>query len=97
MADPYYHERFQAIKHLGSCAGLDPSIFYPEDERGPRVEQAKAVCATCPIRIPCLDYAIWNRESFGVWGGLTTRERGRFRRTITLTSVRIRLDRRLSS
>ena len=37
--------------------------------------KAKAVCDGCPVRSECLDYAIANREPFGVWGGMTTRER----------------------
>lgn len=61
-------------KHA-SCQGLDPLIFYPVSEEA--AEEAKAVCYECPVREPCLDYALMNRERDGVWGGATERERRR--------------------
>ncbi|MBK6501453.1 MAG: WhiB family transcriptional regulator [Candidatus Microthrix parvicella] len=56
-----------------SCAGLESSIFYPptEEESG----RAKAVCAECPVRQDCLEFAISVREKEGVWGGATAAER----------------------
>ena len=47
-------------RQKGACRGLDPAIFYPpsEEEAG----QAKAICTTCPVREPCLEYALTNRE-----------------------------------
>jgi len=55
------------------CRGLDPDIFYPHYERdsGP----AKKVCETCPVREPCLEWALSTRQPYGVWGGLTEKER----------------------
>ena len=57
------------------CRGVDPEIFHPaeEDDGTP----AKAICEVCPVREPCLEYAITAREKDGVWGGLTARERRR--------------------
>lgn len=60
-----------------ACRGLDPEMFYAEG--GAAVARAKAVCATCPIRPKCLEWAII-REEFGVWGGTTARERAALRR-----------------
>jgi WhiB family transcriptional regulator, redox-sensing transcriptional regulator len=60
-----------------SCRGLDPELFYAEG--GASVARAKAVCAICPLRSKCLDWAI-AREEFGVWGGTTARERAAIRR-----------------
>lgn len=40
-----------------------------------RVEEAKAICATCPVQAQCLKFAIDNDERDGVWGGLTAKER----------------------
>jgi WhiB family transcriptional regulator, redox-sensing transcriptional regulator len=58
-----------------ACHGLDPQVFYPEtDEDG---EQAKQVCAACPVQGACLEYALGRREKEGVWGGCTERERRR--------------------
>jgi WhiB family redox-sensing transcriptional regulator len=58
-----------------ACRGLDPAIFYPltDDE----AEEAKAVCAVCPVQEACLEHAIGHREHNGVWGGATERERQR--------------------
>ncbi len=64
----------------GSCRKADPSLFFhPQNERGSarrsRDLAAKAVCASCPVRIECADYAVRAREPYGVWGGLTEEER----------------------
>jgi WhiB family redox-sensing transcriptional regulator len=57
------------------CRGVDPEVFHPgEDEDA---SAAKAICALCPVREACLEYAISAREKFGVWGGLDERERRR--------------------
>ena len=60
----------------GRCRGYDPELFYPDDEEDPAYE-AKQVCDACPVREPCLEYAINVREKAGVWGGMTARERRR--------------------
>lgn len=64
----------------GSCREADPTLFFhPQNERGlaraRRDRAAKAVCAACPVRIECADYAIRSREPYGVWGGLTEEDR----------------------
>ena len=59
----------------------DPEVadlFFPEKGGGTRT--AKRICAGCPVRVPCLDYALDNDERFGVWGGLSERERRRLKR-----------------
>ena len=60
-----------------ACRGIDPELFYAEG--GAAVARAKAVCAQCPLRMKCLEWAI-AREEFGVWGGTTARERAAIRR-----------------
>jgi WhiB family transcriptional regulator, redox-sensing transcriptional regulator len=60
----------------GACRGLDPDIFYPDDDLDEGVE-AKLVCAQCAVRTMCLEHALSNREKQGVWGGFTERERRR--------------------
>lgn len=55
------------------CRNANPEIFYPE--QGGSTKEAKRICEECPIRIPCLDYALENNERFGVWGGFSERER----------------------
>ena len=60
-------------RELAACRGTDLEVFFPE--RGESAGPARQVCAGCPVRQACLDYAITNRIAYGVWGGLTERER----------------------
>jgi WhiB family redox-sensing transcriptional regulator len=60
-------------RELAACRGIDLAVFFPE--RGESAGTARRVCAACPVRQACLDYAITNRISHGIWGGLTERER----------------------
>lgn len=62
-----------------ACCGEDPELFFPPEDADERIEAAKRVCDTCPIRQQCLDWAVSNREH-GIWGGLTDRERQTERR-----------------
>lgn len=62
----------------GACIGVHPNIFFPE--RGESVVEAKTICAACPVRGECLDFALDNSEKFGIWGGRSERERRRMRR-----------------
>lgn len=68
----------QTWRHLSACRGVDPDIFYPANED--EAEAAKSVCAACPVRQPCLEYALTSRERDGVWGGATEKERRRLLR-----------------
>ncbi|MDO4666048.1 MAG: WhiB family transcriptional regulator [Actinomycetaceae bacterium] len=60
------------------CAQTDPEAFFPE--KGGSTREAKAVCAGCSVRAQCLAYALENDERFGIWGGMSERERRRLRR-----------------
>jgi WhiB family transcriptional regulator, redox-sensing transcriptional regulator len=71
----YWHWREWA-----ACRGMDSELFFaPDGERGiakrTRERAAKAVCAACPVREPCLAHALASEERHGVWGGLS--EKGR--------------------
>jgi WhiB family transcriptional regulator, redox-sensing transcriptional regulator len=61
-----------------NCLGVDPDLFFPE--RGGSTREAKEVCRGCVVRQECLQYALDNSEKFGIWGGLSERERRRLRR-----------------
>lgn len=61
------------------CAQTDPEAFFPE--RGGSTREAKRVCRACEVKAECLDYALGNGERFGIWGGMSERERRRLERT----------------
>jgi WhiB family redox-sensing transcriptional regulator len=60
------------------CAQTDPEAFFPE--KGGSTREAKRICQTCDVRRECLEFAIQNDERFGIWGGMSERERRRLRR-----------------
>lgn len=68
----------ESWRDRSNCLGVDPGLFFPE--RGASTEQAKAVCAGCVVRSDCLEFAMANKERFGIWGGMSERERRRIRR-----------------
>lgn len=65
-------------KERAACRDLDTSLFFPESESD--ADEAKLVCATCPVREACLEFALVTRQHDGIWGGLTETERRRLRR-----------------
>ena len=60
------------------CAQTDPEAFFPE--KGGSTREAKRVCVSCEVRAECLEYALANDERFGIWGGLSERERRKLKR-----------------
>ena len=60
------------------CAQTDPEAFFPE--KGGSTREAKKVCLTCEVRDDCLEYALMNDERFGIWGGLSERERRKLKK-----------------
>jgi WhiB family redox-sensing transcriptional regulator len=69
-------------QNFANCLGVDPDLFFPE--RGASTKEAKGVCQACVVREDCLEYALENSEKFGIWGGLSERERRRLRRARAL-------------
>ena len=65
-----------------NCMGVDPDLFFPE--RGASTREAKEVRRGCVVREECLEYALSNGEKFGIWGGMSERERRRLRRARAL-------------
>jgi len=70
-----------------NCLGVDPDLFFPE--RGASTREAKGVCRGCEVRVDCLEYALAHGEKFGIWGGLSERERRRVRRERALQRRRL--------
>ncbi|MFD6153385.1 WhiB family transcriptional regulator [Streptomyces sp. NPDC060243] len=69
--------------HRAACTDTDPELFFPVSTEGPGAvqrEEAKRVCAGCPVRAECLEYALESKQNSGVWGGLDERERAALHR-----------------
>jgi WhiB family transcriptional regulator, redox-sensing transcriptional regulator len=60
------------------CLQAEPDTFFPE--KGGSTREAKRICAECEVRDACLEYALDNDERFGIWGGLSERERRKLKR-----------------
>lgn len=60
------------------CAETDPEAFFPE--KGGSTRDAKRICELCEVKAECLEYALQNDERFGIWGGLSERERRKLRK-----------------
>lgn len=58
-----------------ACRGTDPNLWFPPRTGTVDVAKAKTICAGCPARSPCLEYALEHREKQGVWGGLSEKQR----------------------
>lgn len=69
----------------GLCNDRPPSLFFPSDGVG--VEVAKRICAECPVKEPCREYALFHRIDHGVWGGTSERERRRILRSRRLEAA----------
>lgn len=58
-----------------ACRGIDPALFFLDHGEGVAVSTIREVCFCCPVIAECAEYALANFEEFGIWGGLTPRER----------------------
>jgi WhiB family redox-sensing transcriptional regulator len=71
MRDPNWREQ-------AACKHAAPELFFPIGTTGAAIEEieaAKRVCATCPVQSQCLEFALFSRQEFGIWGGTTEDER----------------------
>lgn len=71
-------ERDEDWRSRAICAQTDPEMFFPE--KGGSTREAKRVCLTCPVRNECLIWALDTKERWGIWGGLSERERRKLER-----------------
>ena len=81
-AQPDHSPEERSWHDQANCLGVDPDLFFPE--RGASTREAKEVCRGCVVREECLEYALTNGEKFGIWGGMSERERRRLRRARAL-------------
>ena len=83
LPSPHWRDR-------AACIGADPDLFFPQ--RGESAEPAREICARCSVREACLDYALRNAITHGIWGGVSERER-RALRIPRLSTTRRQRDR----
>jgi WhiB family transcriptional regulator, redox-sensing transcriptional regulator len=69
-----------------NCTGANADLFFPE--RGASTRAAKAICRECQVRVECLEFAITTGEKFGIWGGMSERERRKVRRDRQIAAAR---------
>jgi WhiB family transcriptional regulator, redox-sensing transcriptional regulator len=75
MSDPIDTHPDTVWMAAGNCRNYPPEAFFPSDGVG--VDRARKICASCPVTMQCLEYALEHRIEHGVWGGCSERERRR--------------------
>lgn len=78
-ADPAMDFLDEQWQERALCSQTDPEAFFPE--KGGSTREAKRICTGCEVRDECLEYALAHDERFGIWGGLSERERRRLKRS----------------
>ncbi len=78
-ADPGAGDLDEQWQERALCSQTDPEAFFPE--KGGSTREAKRICTGCEVRDECLEYALAHDERFGIWGGLSERERRRLKRS----------------
>ena len=78
-------------RSAGACRSADPDLFFPLSStgRGERqIARAKTICAGCPVRRECLEFALAHDQAHGIWGGTTPEDRQRRRRRAAAAAKR---------
>jgi WhiB family redox-sensing transcriptional regulator len=78
FADLFDDAEEQEWQERALCAQTDPEAFFPE--KGGSTREAKRICQGCEVRSECLEYALAHDERFGIWGGLSERERRKLKK-----------------
>jgi len=66
-----------------ACRDMDPDLFFPIGTTGPaldQIEAAKGICRVCPVKDPCLEYALATNQEAGIWGATSEEERRKLRK-----------------
>ena len=80
LADLFDDTEEQEWQERALCAQTDPEAFFPE--KGGSTREAKRICQGCEVRSECLEYALAHDERFGIWGGLSERERRKLKKRV---------------
>jgi len=68
-----------------ACSDREPGLMFSEDNEG--IKEAKKCCSDCPVQAECLVESINKEEKYGVWGGLTAKERSRFTKKLSTLKI----------
>ena len=71
-------EKERAWMALAACAGMDPNLFFPDRYDDKDWTAIKKLCAGCPVKDECRDYAVRHHEGAGWWGGMSPKDRRRY-------------------
>ena len=80
MTSPLYPDELPTWRDDAACLGMDPDLFFPPKGGATKGADAKQICGGCPVQAECLEYALKTRPVYGIWGGLSLRERDKIRR-----------------
>ena len=75
---PVLHDDHASWRESAACRFFDTELFFPIGKAGraiAEIQRAKAICATCPVRQPCLTFALDTHQGYGIWGGYDEDER----------------------
>ena len=70
----------EELAQVALCAQTDPELFFPPKGDDGMAKRARAICAMCPITAECLAWALTHREDYGIWGGMSPKQRRHLRR-----------------
>jgi len=91
MTDKNFDSSKEVWRDDASCKGQDLSIFFIENEEGSisrkNIKKAKSICLKCLVQVKCLSYALNEDIRYGIWGGITPRERSSLIKSIKNNDV----------
>ena len=88
MTEPYSINLVDPWRAQAACRGMDANWFHPV--RGGSVAAQREVCAGCPVKADCLQYALDNNINVGIYGGTTDKDRRKIKRGITVRMLTFR-------
>jgi len=86
VLDAFFEIEMNKWKLKAACSKYDQDAWFPE--RGASTRAAKSICRQCDVQEECLEYAVNMGEKFGIWGGLSERERRAIRKKRGITFSR---------
>jgi WhiB family redox-sensing transcriptional regulator len=70
-----FNDEWRSLASCRTGEGVNPAWWYPDNSRGNGPRRALEICAVCPVKKDCLEYALSAPERHGIWGGMLEHER----------------------